>query len=372
MDNTILVVGMTLMLTRQNFTGEPDAAMSCLSGSVDAGWRRTSAMRQRATLRPCLHELDKYMERYTNLSPAQRRRRRLKGFANYIYARYCDDFVVLCNGTKKQAEEMKEELRIFLKDELGIELSTEKTKVTHLNDGFQFLGFKIWRCRTQKGINTIVTIPKEAMDNIREKIKRATDPTTHSDSVYTKILALNRIIGGWCRYYQYTGKATRQFSEIDYYLFWKMAHWLGRKFSLSIPEVMKRYMRNNTFVYEGCWLKRPSDYKTRRYRSNPFKPNPFTTMEYRIEWKTDEYPQAVAWTGRESRPGWADLRQSVIKRDDHTCQMCKKTVTTKTAQVDHIKGYRYFKLPVNANVMDNLQTLCIECHELKTQAIANQ
>ena len=51
-----LVVGMMSMITRQNFTGEPDAAMSCLSGSVDAGWKRISAMGQRATLRPCLDE----------------------------------------------------------------------------------------------------------------------------------------------------------------------------------------------------------------------------------------------------------------------------------------------------------------------------
>ena len=154
-----------------------------------------------------------------NLTTSQRWWRRKKGLANYIYARYADDSVVMCNGTKNQAREMKQELYKFLKEELKIELSTEKTKITHINDGFNFLGFKIWRCRTQKGKKTRITIPQEAMDNIRDKIKMATYPSTHGDSVYTKILALNRIIGGWCRYYQYTSKANTQFSEINHYLF---------------------------------------------------------------------------------------------------------------------------------------------------------
>jgi len=179
----------------------------------------------------------------------------------------------LCNGTKKQAEGMKQQLDEFLKRELKIELSTEKTKITHINDGFNFLGFVIWRCRSQKGKKVKITIPQEAIDNIRDKIKRATDPSTHGDSVYTKILALNRIIGGWCRYYQYTSKASKQFDELNHFLYWRMAHWLGRKFKLSIPQVLKRFMRNNTFVTEECRLILPSDYKTRRYTSKPFKPN---------------------------------------------------------------------------------------------------
>jgi hypothetical protein len=315
-----------------------------------------------------LHELDKYMEKYMNLTTSQKWWRRKKGLANYIYTRYADDFIVLCNGTKKQTEEMKQELYEFLKKELKIELSTEKTKITHLNDGFSFLGFLIRRCRTQKGIKTRITIPQEALLNIRDKIKRATNPSTHGDSIYTKILALNRIIGGWCRYYQYTSKANKQFSELNHFLFWRMAHWLGRKFKLSMPQVMKQFMRNNTFMTEDYRLSLPSDYKTRRYTQKPFKPNPYAKMEYEIERKYDKYPEELVWTGIESRPSWADLRLTTIKRDEYTCQTCGKAVTIKTAQVDHIKGYKYFQLPVNANRMANLQTLCISCHKAKTKA----
>src|SRR5262249_17052335 len=53
--------------------------------------------------------------------------------------------VALCNGTEQQAAELREELYTFLTDELHLQLSMEKTKITHLNDGFRFLGFRIQR-----------------------------------------------------------------------------------------------------------------------------------------------------------------------------------------------------------------------------------
>src|SRR5205823_5906173 len=62
-----------------------------------------------------LDQLDQYMEtQYLNLSGTQRRRRRGQGRGNFLYTRYADDFVVLCNGTKAEALAMKEELRAAL------------------------------------------------------------------------------------------------------------------------------------------------------------------------------------------------------------------------------------------------------------------
>jgi RNA-directed DNA polymerase len=66
-----------------------------------------------------LHELDKYMEfNYLKLSEWQRFKRRKEGKSNFLYVRYADDFVVLCNGTKAQAIAMKEELKAIL-DQMG-------------------------------------------------------------------------------------------------------------------------------------------------------------------------------------------------------------------------------------------------------------
>ena len=82
-----------------------------------------------------LHAFDRYMEsNYLNLSNWKRSQRRQQGLSNFLYVRYADDWVVLCNGTKAQALAMKEELKEVL-HHMGLKLSEEKTKVTHITHG---------------------------------------------------------------------------------------------------------------------------------------------------------------------------------------------------------------------------------------------
>src|SRR2546428_10444932 len=98
-----------------------------------------------------LHELDKYMEsKYLNLTKVQREKRRRHGQGNALYVRYCDDFVVFWNGTKAEAHAIKEELGGVL-NTMGLTLSEEKTNVTHVTEGFDFLGYRVIRSRGTKG-----------------------------------------------------------------------------------------------------------------------------------------------------------------------------------------------------------------------------
>ena len=147
---------------------------------------------------------------------------------------------MLCNGPKTEAEQLRAELAVFLKEHLKLKLAMDKTKITHLNEGVVFLGFKVQRSMGQRGMGTKVLIPEAAVTRVLHKIAAATNKSTSQDSVTTKILALNRIISGWCRYYQYTSKASSIFHQIEYQAFWLMAHWLGRKFKVAMPEVMRR------------------------------------------------------------------------------------------------------------------------------------
>jgi len=78
------------------------------------------------------------------------------------YCRYADDFVVIVKGTKAHAEEIREECRAFLEDRLKLTLNMEKTHITHVNDGFVFLGHRIIRKRGSNGhMSVVTTIPKE-------------------------------------------------------------------------------------------------------------------------------------------------------------------------------------------------------------------
>jgi RNA-directed DNA polymerase len=312
-----------------------------------------------------LHELDKYMERYTGLSRLEKARRRPRGMANYVYVRYADDFVVLCNGTKAQAEALREELSGFLNTQLRLELSQEKTTITHLNEGFEFLGVKIQRRRGRVGMSTHLRIPKGAVDRLRKRIIAATTPASHRDSVHTKILALNQHLSGWCRYYQHTANAAREFAKLNPVVFWRMAHWLGRKFRIMMPEVMRRYRWGNTFATGEAELHLPSAFPTSPYCKRFLKPNPYTTQDRRLA--REELLTETRWTGYEARPGMADLRPLILTRDEFTCQRCGAPVMPHTAEIDHIRPVRRFKRPVEANTSANLRTLCLPCHQRKTQ-----
>jgi RNA-directed DNA polymerase len=312
-----------------------------------------------------LHELDRYMERYTSLTRREKTQRRQQGIGNSTFVRYADDFVVLCNGTKAQVEQIREELYEFLKKKLRLELSKEKTKITHLNDGFKFLGFWIQRSQGSKGMTTKIVIPREAMDKVKAKVKSALSPSSYQDSVNAKIIGINRLIRGWCQYYQYTSKAGTQFDKLGRFLYWEVEHWLGRKFRLNMPDVMKRFYQDNTFVNGRNRLLRPREFPSLQYHQRFFKPNPYLTQERKLN--REKLPVETYWTGYEARPGMADLRPAILERDEYICQICGAEVTTLTGEVDHIRPVRRFKRPIDANVEWNLWTLCIICHRDKTK-----
>jgi len=311
-----------------------------------------------------LHELDKHMEKYVCLTQKERDRRRKERLGNFAYVRYADDFVVLCNGTRENAETMREELCSFLRTKLRLTLSMEKTRITHVNDGFNFLGFRIHRYMGHQGMVTKVLIPNEVEKKHLDAIKEATSPSTHENSVGLKLKALNRIIGGWSRYYQYTSRAATQFGKLKYRTFRLVAHWLGRKFKLTMPAVMKRFYKDGQLGSEEIKLTRHTEFHTLRWKKSHLKPNPYTTQAVI---KREELLDDEPWTGHEDRPGWYDIKRQVIERDNWTCQMCKATVTLDNCEVDHLRPYCCFKRPVDANQPGNLWTLCVDCHRRKTE-----
>ena len=90
------------------------------------------------------------------------------------FIRYADDFILSFAGPKSEAEEIKEEIRKFLKDRLNLELSSEKTLITHAKtEKARFLGYelKVMQSRTRRTANGQIWygIPREVItENIRE------------------------------------------------------------------------------------------------------------------------------------------------------------------------------------------------------------
>jgi len=313
-----------------------------------------------------LHSLDRYMEEnYLSLSKHYRTQRRRQGLSNFLYLRYADDFIVLCNGTKKQAEAMKEELSIFLHEELKLTLSMEKTKITHITDGFDFVGYPLSRSTGRSG-NMVprIKIPRQAVDKLKGKLKSVLNPRRTNASVRAKILAVNRIVRGWCHYYKYSSAPSQVFGRMEYELFWLMAQWLGRKYKISIPRVMKRFHPGNSFWMGRYRLVMPSEIKA--VRPNGRTPTrPYQTVDRDITYE-DIFEIKDVWEGQDRREGSLDLRALVIERDGSICALCGLDTTEWECQVDHIVRRSMFKRPRDADALDNLQVLCTPCHRKKT------
>jgi RNA-directed DNA polymerase len=319
-----------------------------------------------------LHTLDRYMEsNYLNLPERERRKRREKGKANFLYVRYADDFVVLCNGTKAQALAMKEELKTVL-DHMGLELSEEKTKVTHITEGFDFLGYRVIRCIGTKGkMIPKVLIPEKSIKQFRHKIRGILAPSTTNESVKAKILAVNRLTRGWCEYYRCTNSPGVMFNKLSPELFWNMAHWLGRKYKLSMPGVMEKFRKGDTLGTDTIKLAMPIEYKAKRFVARAWH-NPYTEKDKVKEEKDRIRRESLlslerVWTGTESRPGEMDLREETLLRNGPTCAKCKNTFHPFEVHVDHIIARARFKDPTEADNLRNLQVLCTECHRVKTK-----
>ncbi|MBJ7599660.1 MAG: group II intron reverse transcriptase/maturase, partial [Candidatus Dormibacteraeota bacterium] len=116
------------------------------------------------------------------MSPHHRRQqRRRKGLPNYRLVRYADDFVVLVNGTRSDAEALRDQIGQMQAERLRMTLSVEKTLVTHIDDGFDFLGFRIQRKTGIGGRSAVLTFPsKDALAAVMHKVKEATARGTTS------------------------------------------------------------------------------------------------------------------------------------------------------------------------------------------------
>jgi len=132
---------------------------------------------------------------------------------------YADDFVVTAASEAILREKVIPTLTQALK-EVGLELSLEKTKITPIDKGFDFLGFNIRKYRGQK----LLTMPSKAnvksfLKEIRQYIKLGTALPTHK-----LIHLLNKKIIGWTNYYK--GAASSQvFGKIDSEIFIALQRW---------------------------------------------------------------------------------------------------------------------------------------------------
>ena len=142
----------------------------------------------------------------------------------------------------------------FLEGRLKLTLNMEKTHITHVNDGFVFLGHRIIRKRGANGrMSVVTTIPKE---KAKAFVRRLTETLSGNHSVGTvdMIGSLNRQLAGWAAFYKFTDFTACIFRRIDHVVFWKMAHWLAQKYRSRIKPLMRNWYRAPEPGKAKTWL----------------------------------------------------------------------------------------------------------------------
>ncbi len=178
-----------------------------------------------------------------------------RGRPGFYVVRYADDFVVLVQGTLQDAESERTALAEFLKTELCMELSMEKTKITDVREGFDFLGYRVAQVKmpASKRRVGLIFIPKTKSQVLRDKIKAKVRATPTGNSLASLIAQLNPVVIGWRNYYRYATAALREFAKHDRWLYWRVKSWLGKKHGKASSRALRRIYAGSRTGNRSGW-----------------------------------------------------------------------------------------------------------------------
>jgi RNA-directed DNA polymerase len=228
-----------------------------------------------------LSVLDKHFTRkWEALGPAwTRAKRRRAGVPAYRLVRYADDFVVMVGGTRDDADALWDEVATVLAP-MGLRLSEEKTRIVHLDEGFDFLGWHIQRRRKRghDGKRAVYTYPsKKSLASVTYKVRSLTRRHKHR-TLADLLHAVNRVLRGWCNYFRH-GVCKRTFGYLDHFAWWRIVGWLRKRHAgLNWGTLRRRHLPNWEISDGGVAMFRPRAIAIERYRYRGTRiPTPWTS-----------------------------------------------------------------------------------------------
>ena len=196
-----------------------------------------------------------------------RARRKRHQIANYRLVRYADDLVLVVSGTRADAERLRDELAEVIAP-IGLRLSEPKTRIAHIDEGFDFLGWRIQRHR-KKGTTKryVYTYPsKRSLARIVDKVRQRSrfGPDVSFD---TLLYRLNSILRGWANYFKH-GVSHATFEYLRAYVWRRVIGWLRDKHPrANWKQLRGRYLARGWWPTDGkVELFNPATERTERYR----------------------------------------------------------------------------------------------------------
>src|SRR5438128_2817130 len=196
--------------------------------------------------------LDGLERRLREAFPLESRREGRRYCPKVNLIRFADDFVITGSSKEQLENEVKPLVEQFMR-ERGLHLSSEKTVITHIEEGFDFLGQNIRKYKMGKQHKLLIKPSKKNVHTFLEKI-RNTVKANKALSAGKLIVKLNPIIRGWALYHQHiVSKET--FRAVDDAIYRVVSHWMKRRHPRKADAWMaKKYFTaigGNQWVFYG-------------------------------------------------------------------------------------------------------------------------
>ena len=276
------------------------------------------------------------------------------------FVRYADDFIITGESPEFLREKVLPIVREFL-TERGLQLSEEKTVITHIGEGFDFLGKNIRKYNGKLLIKPCKTAVRSFLGKVRDIIKS-------SKSIKQEILIrrLNPVIRGWVNNQRYV-VSSKVFSTVDYEIYkclWQWAKrrhkkksrkWIARKYWHDIDS--RQWTFSVPYENQGtegkplyCKLEYATDTKIIRFKKIVAEANPFD------EYWTDYFEEREGEKLLNSTKGREKLL-TIWRRQGRCCPVCGDRITSETG----------FKVHTPAGKNSRKIMVHKECHEENSQ-----
>ena len=285
------------------------------------------------------------------------------GKSKYSMVRYADDFVVMCDK-KEDAEDVYRLLEPYLKVR-GLELAPDKTKITHVTEGFDFLGFNVRRYATKlsrmESSKLLIKPSKDSIKKCKQSIKEKFE-MCNGTNVGTLIKTLKPVITGTGNYWS-SAVSKEIFSEIDRYTWIKIRKFLNRLHpKKSWKWKYQRYFKPDimgqskdkwllTDPVKNIQINRMSWIPIVRHAAIKYKNTPYdsTLKEYFNNRDIKEFK-------RDS----VKLRQKLAKRQNYKCPICRKSIIGCKEGIE--RHHWHARVKGGDNTLKNQSLLHTTCH----------
>lgn len=292
------------------------------------------------------------------------------------YIRYADDFILGVIGSKEDALRIKEDIKSFLSESLALELSEEKTLITHTGKSAKFLGYEITvtrnnhqrrdvqgRLRRTYGKRVRLNV---SMATLRDKLleygameiklrngKEIWKPKCRSGLIFNDDLEIldryNRETVGFCNYYLIANNYV-VLHNFRYIMEYSMYKTFAGKYRSTVRKINKKYRRNKLFTVK---YEQKGVIKSRTFYKTSFKRR--TTA---FNGSCDIEPYSIADVSR------TNLTDRLKAEKCELCGATGKLIMHHVRNLKDLKGKESWKRLMSARKRKTI-ALCPSCHRLR-------